>query len=338
MRSRLLLGASIGVAALAGALAAGASGAALPRGDDASAQAKLRTGYIAPNVRVDGVPVGNMPRREAVAKLLKARAKPGQKKLAVRVGGTRFAVSPRAAGYKADVRYAVRAAYNFGRSKPVPKAGIDVPLRVSVNLDRVERIVRARARKFDVAPRSASIGFRGSTPIITNARKGRAIVQKKAVEILADRLVDRRRAAVRLPVRRLAPERTSAPPTVLIDRSRFRLTLFSNGRTRSFTVAVGQTAHPTPPGVYHTINEQPNPTWFPPSSPWAAGLGPVPPGPGNPLGRMWMGLDRNLIGIHGTSDPSSLGTAASHGCIRMSNDAVLWLSNRISVGTRVVIV
>ena len=72
-----------------------------------------------------------------------------------------------------------------------------------------------------------------------------------------------------------------------------------------------------------------------PSSPWAAGLGPIPPGPGNPLGTRWIGTSAPGIGIHGTHAPSTVGTAASHGCIRMYMSDVEWLFERVRVGTPV---
>jgi hypothetical protein len=45
----------------------------------------------------------------------------------------------------------------------------------------------------------------------------------------------------------------------------------------------------------------------------------LPPGPRNPVGVMWISLNKKGIGIHGTNDPDSIGRAASHGCIRLAN-------------------
>jgi lipoprotein-anchoring transpeptidase ErfK/SrfK len=64
----------------------------------------------------------------------------------------------------------------------------------------------------------------------------------------------------------------------------------------------------------------------------------VPPGPGNPLGTRWMGLNASAVGIHGTPSPSSIGYSASHGCIRMYVWEAEWLFERVRVGTPVVIV
>ena len=70
---------------------------------------------------------------------------------------------------------------------------------------------------------------------------------------------------------------------------------------------------------------------------WAKGEKPVPPGPGNPLGTRWMGLDAAGVGIHGTPDAASIGYSASHGCIRMRIPDAEWLFTQVSVGTPVYI-
>ena len=127
---------------------------------------------------------------------------------------------------------------------------------------------------------------------------------------------------------------------VRIDVSERKLYLYGGDDRllKTYSVAVGMVAYPTPTGVFRIITKQKNPTWNPPDSAWAAGMGPVPPGPANPLGTRWMGLNSPGIGIHGTPAPSSIGTAASHGCIRMRIPEVEDLFDRVFVGTPVEIV
>lgn len=341
MAGRLRIRSIVGIAAAA-ALAVGASGVASaqeapPPVDGTQASAGPQRGYIADGVRARGVEISGLTRNQAVDKLLVEVVQPAHKKRAVRAGRTRFAVNPRSAGLTINVRYAVRAAYNFGRSRPVPEGGANVPVPVRVNQQRVKAIVRARAGKFDRSARNASIRFRGVKPITRKARFGRAIDQKRAVKQLTKGLLSQRRSIV-FPTKRVRPDRTTAPPTVLVNRNAFQLTLFAKGKRRSFRVAVGQPAYPTPQGTYNIVNKIQNPTWTPPNSTWAAGIAPVPPGPSNPLGTRWMGFDRNLIGIHGTPNQGSLGTRASHGCIRMSIPEVEWLFRELEVGSKVVVV
>jgi lipoprotein-anchoring transpeptidase ErfK/SrfK len=56
------------------------------------------------------------------------------------------------------------------------------------------------------------------------------------------------------------------------------------------------------------------------------------PGPRNPVGVMWIALNKKGIGIHGTNDPGSIGRAVSHGCIRLANWDVVRLATKIKAG------
>jgi lipoprotein-anchoring transpeptidase ErfK/SrfK len=105
----------------------------------------------------------------------------------------------------------------------------------------------------------------------------------------------------------------------------------------SFGIATGMAAYPTPTGNFRIATKQRNPWWYPPAADWAKGAKPVPPGPGNPLGTRWMGLNVGAVGIHGTPDAASIGYSASHGCIRMRISDAEWLFERVRVGTPVFI-
>jgi hypothetical protein len=60
-------------------------------------------------------------------------------------------------------------------------------------------------------------------------------------------------------------------------------------------------------------------------------------GPGNPLGARAMYLGNTMYRIHGTNDPSTIGKHVSSGCIRLTNEDVIDLYNRVSVGAKVVV-
>ena len=95
----------------------------------------------------------------------------------------------------------------------------------------------------------------------------------------------------------------------------------------------------TPAGRYSIQDKQVDPAWHVPNSAWAGSLaGSVIPGgaPNNPLKARWMGLVDG-VGIHGTAEDWSIGSAASHGCIRMHVSDVKDLYGRVSVGTPVII-
>ena len=126
---------------------------------------------------------------------------------------------------------------------------------------------------------------------------------------------------------RSSPEVTKAdlaeqyPTYLTVDESTFTLTLWKDLKlAKKYTVAVGQPAYPTPTGLYSIESKQVDPVWSVPNSPWAGELGGTDVAGGtaeNPLKARWMGITDGA-GFHGTDEVSSLGTAASHGCVRMA--------------------
>ena len=93
--------------------------------------------------------------------------------------------------------------------------------------------------------------------------------------------------------------------------------------------------------MWNIYDKQENPTWHNPAlDSWGAGLPAViPGGPGNPMGTRAIYIDApGLIRIHGTTDDSSIGRYASHGCIRMHNSEIEQLYPMIDVGDHVIVV
>jgi lipoprotein-anchoring transpeptidase ErfK/SrfK len=125
---------------------------------------------------------------------------------------------------------------------------------------------------------------------------------------------------------------------IVVDQGECRLYFYEKGKLKkTYPVAVGQPAWPTPDGTFEVLIMAMNPTWIPPDSPWAQGLEPVPPGAGNPLGTRWIGTSAPGVGIHGTPSSWSIGTHASHGCIRMYISDVEELYEWVEVGMPVII-
>ena len=125
-----------------------------------------------------------------------------------------------------------------------------------------------------------------------------------------------------------APAFDDAAVRVRIDVSDRRLYLEENGEvTRDWSVTVGSSEHPTPRGSYAVKRIIWNPRWVPPDSEWAKKEKPRQPGdPKNPMGRVKIFFREPTYYVHGTNDEASLGTSASHGCIRMRNDDVIELA------------
>lgn len=138
---------------------------------------------------------------------------------------------------------------------------------------------------------------------------------------------------ITVPTRRILP--VSPPENGLVvnlpERGVF---LFRNGVFDKFyPIAIGQPGRfATPTGSFSLVSLVRNPTWMPPE--WA-GLGAdtiVPAGPENPLGDRWMGLSLPGVGLHSTTQPTSIGAAASHGCMRMYPAMAHDLFDRLQVG------
>src|SRR5712692_3928992 len=121
----------------------------------------------------------------------------------------------------------------------------------------------------------------------------------------------------------------AAPRRIVISIADRKLVLLDGDRPlKIYDIAVGKPSTPSPQGEFRIINHVPNPTWYGPKVV-------VPPGKDNPLGTRWMGLSAKGYGIHGTNVPSSIGKAASHGCIRMRQQDLEDLFDLVKVGTTV---
>ena len=101
-----------------------------------------------------------------------------------------------------------------------------------------------------------------------------------------------------------------------------------DGFVRVYPVTVGKRSHPTPVGEYTLTKAIWNPWWHPPKSPWARSRKAQPPGPDNAMGRAKLYF-KPLYFIHGTAETEALGSPASHGCVRMSNQDVIALARLV---------
>jgi lipoprotein-anchoring transpeptidase ErfK/SrfK len=131
------------------------------------------------------------------------------------------------------------------------------------------------------------------------------------------------------------------PAVLMINRGAFQLTLYKNLKpAKTYGIAVGQVGLETPAGLYHIQNKAVNPAWTMPNSDWVAPAdrGKVVPGgtAENPLKARWLGIFDGA-GIHGTDAESSIGSAASHGCVRMRIPDVIELYDQVPVGAPVYI-
>ena len=285
---------------------------------------------IAAGVTIGGVPVGGLTAADAYDAVNESFSQP----LVIIVAAHRLAPQPANLGAVARIGEAVARA---GSALP----GAQVPLAVSVNRARVRAYVGVLAKRFDAQPVDARLFLRNLRPWIAKPVVGLAIYRARAEVAIVSALLGNKRGPLRLRQKVVPPTttRVNFGPVIVIRRGSNRLYLYRGMRLwRMFPVATGQASYPTPLGRFQIVVKWRNPWWYPPSSPWAQGLKPVPPGPGNPLGKRWMGLSAPGVGIHGTPDAASIGYSASHGCIRMRISEAEWLFRQVRIGTTVFIV
>ena len=312
---------------------------------------------IAPGVEIGGIDVGEMTREQA-KDLVDRRIVSGlSQPVEVRFEGEKYEIPAERLQRSADASAMVDRAVEVSREGGIVSRviryvrGGEVPEQIPTDIEyskpAVTRFVQSLAETVDRKPVNAYLLPNGDElkPVAgedgvevrtryTKSRIERAIVEPGSIAVL------------RPVVKRTKPEITRGeladayPSYITIDRSTYTLRLFRNLKlSKSYTVAVGQVGLETPAGLYFIQDKQVNPSWHVPNSAWAGDLAgtTVPPGPGNPIQARWMGI-YNGAGIHGTTDIGSLGSAASHGCVRMSITDVVDLYDRVDVGTPVYII
>jgi lipoprotein-anchoring transpeptidase ErfK/SrfK len=306
---------------------------------------------IRAGVTVAGVDVGNLTVAEATARLEQTLGPVLAQDVVVTAAGRRFRLKLAAIKFRfrAD-NTALRALY-AGRAAPPAADGTLPPASatpsVSYKRKPVWRWVRKAAKHLRVAPRNARVEMTLTRMIRRPAKPGRALDVEPVVKAIQATVADTaapREIATQLhkvtPKIRTRELKKVYPTVITIDRDHFRLRLFKGLKfVKGYGVAVGQPAYPTPTGRFAVQSKQVNPVWTAPNSPWAGEMAGQSVGggdPSNPLKARWIGV-AGSVGIHGTGEPWSIGTQASHGCIRMTVTDVIDLFGRVAVGTPVLI-
>ncbi len=116
--------------------------------------------------------------------------------------------------------------------------------------------------------------------------------------------------------------------SVRLNLPAYRLDVRAGESLVSYRVAIGSRRYPTPTGTFALLRIELNPGWVPPASDWARDREPMPPGPRNPMGRVKIEFLPTYY-LHGTPEPESVGSSASHGCVRLRNEDALELAGRL---------
>ena len=316
-----------------------------------------RSDTIAKGVKIDGVDVGGMSPEEASAKLRAAVLDPLSKPVVVKVDGKRFRLTPKQASVAVDLDGTVAAALERSRDGNVLERtwrglrgqSVDEELTLDVDFSRraVNKLVKRVSEAVDEPAVDASVDLEGGDVTPQESKDGRRLaatklrrqVKRTLLAVSPDKTVRARTVVVKPKVTtdELAEE---YPAVLVVNRSSYQLSFYRDLElVKTYGIAVGQVGLETPAGLYHIQNKAVNPAWSVPNSAWAGDLaGTVVPGgtPQNPLKARWMGI-YDGAGIHGTDASGSIGTAASHGCIRMLIPDVIELYDQVPVGAPIYI-
>ncbi len=321
-------------------------------------------GRFLPGVRVAEVDVEGQRPAEVIANVDARFRAEGSKQIPVSVAGAKAKASPslEELGLRADTAAVVARAEADERSmgmvkrvrhrlfaKPVDRS---YPVRFRLDPGRATAVMSKLAKEVDRKPEDARIDTSSGLVNIVPSVPGQALDQKvgesKLIE-LGERLANGEAAptdasaaaGVEVPVQTIQPKVSNFADVILIRTNENKLYHYENGAlARTYTVATGTPQYPTPKGRFQIVLKRFRPTWVNPDpGGWGASLpASIPPGPGNPLGTRALNLNAPGIRIHGTSNVASLGTAASHGCIRMSIGESEALFDRVEQGTPVIII
>ena len=306
---------------------------------------------IAPGVTVGGVDIGGRT-AESARKIIKNEiVDPLKQPVVVSFAGDDYTLTPGRLEQSSDIDGMVDEAVEKSREGGLlervsryasgSEVDADIEPRVGYSDEALDKFVALLASKVNRDAVNASLEPNGEKLSPQPGEKGFELQEDQTRDLIVDQLESPGRdGPVDAVVKKTDPEITQSelaeayPRYIVVDRSGFQLRFYRNLKLADkYSIAVGQVGLETPAGLYDIQTKEVNPTWHVPESDWAGDLAgqDIPPGPGNPLVARWMGIIDGA-GIHGTDDVGSLGSAASHGCIRMAVPDVIDLFDKVEVG------
>jgi lipoprotein-anchoring transpeptidase ErfK/SrfK len=299
---------------------------------------------------VEGLPVGGLTRAEAVALVKERVEKLLVRPLTVDWRGKRFTLDT-SKYLSVDVEGMVDETFKKQEQATLPdrvyrrvteqSTPVNVTRKLKLDTKGMEKWLADTATRVDTPAVDSKLTVVDRTFNISKAIDGYRLDRAQTFNAFSKALIDGKRD-VALVVTTVKPKvnENSFGKTILVVRGERHLWLFDGPKLEiDFPVAVGTSSYPTPLGWWVIENKRRNPTWTNPGSGWATGM-PSYIGPGyyNPLGTRALDLNAPGIRIHGSANSGSIGTAASHGCMRMFMDDIENLFERVPVGTRCIIV
>jgi lipoprotein-anchoring transpeptidase ErfK/SrfK len=315
---------------------------------------------VAKGVKVAHIDIGGLSAAAARAKLERQLAAPLRKSLTVPIGRSKdpdYHLTAREARVRIDVAKTVDQAVKEGRQGGVfartwrgitgGERKVTIKPKIGYSAAAVDRLVKRIENRLNRTPIDAKAEFENGQISVRQARTGRTVVAARLrAQLIAELTSSTSDRRVEVPIETHRPRVTSRmvakkyPVVIDVNRGAFQLTLYKQlKKVKTYPIAVGQAGLETPEGLYKISNKEENPAWHVPNSAWAGSLaGTVIPGgaPNNPIKARWLGV-YDGVGVHGTTDRGSIGSNASHGCIRMYIEDVEELYDEVPVGSPIYI-
>ena len=317
-----------------------------------------RENEITKGISVGGVDVGGLEEGAARERLRAAVLEPLNQPVVARYKKQSFTLTPAQARVGVDIDGSINEAIERSRSGTIlertarnlrgQSINEDIELDIAYNRQAIRRLVKRVSSKIDRPARDAKLDLDGGNVNPTPSSNGLAVQASKLRNQLRRALLTTEGSrSVKVSTKVVEPKVTTKelaekyPAVLVVSRGSFKLSLYRNLKlSKTYGIAVGQVGLETPAGLYHVQNKAVNPAWTMPNSDWVApkDRGKVVPGgtPQNPLKARWLGI-YDGAGIHGTDAEGSIGTAASHGCIRMRIPDVVELYDQVPVNAPVYI-
>jgi lipoprotein-anchoring transpeptidase ErfK/SrfK len=315
-----------------------------------------REDVIAKGVTVNGVDLGGMKPETARVKLQRSVQLSMEQPIVIDRGRRKYRLSSERARVTINVDAMVAEALESSRRGNLfsrtwrALTGDDAHAKITPKITYSQRVVNALVDRIGddtdrpviearVAPTPTSLGE-------VNGQVGRELRRRALTAAIEKELVNPTPGRVIKPdVVRLKPKTTikdladKYPTYITVSKDQTKARFWKKLKlVKTYNVAVGQPAWPTTDGQFTVQSKQVDPVWSVPNSSWAGSQAGqvIPAGPSNPLKARWIGFNGGE-GFHGTADIASIGTAASHGCVRMLVEDVIDLYDRVDVGTPVFI-
>lgn len=299
----------------------------------------------------DGTRLSGLSRSEARKLIQKRVVMPLLEPLQVVHGSTAYVIDP-ATMLSIDVDAMLEAAFHPNASATLAErtlrrvgisklATITVEPKLAIDRAALAKWIGNVASQVDSPPVDAAIYIDAGKIVIRRSSEGLATDTSQNMGKIAHALLTGAKR-VDLAVDIITPKIRDEDlgKTIVVRISQRKLYLYEGlSLKKTYRIAVGAQGYSTPLGSWKITLKRYMPWWHNPGSEWAKDMpASIPPGPNNPLGTRALNLNAPAIRIHGTTQNSSIGTAASRGCMRMHRWDIEDLYERVDVGTPVLIV